>query len=139
MITELDLFYDQRNINLIFEGGIYNASLFLEERIDNKCFLKLSFYKRNICVEWRDFFNCISEIKNFHPNIIMLCKGYKYNVYPSRMTRQMGLGLKAYEMKLGKQATFEDLVDIFDYEIDGLSSKVEDQEIFYKKWLSSLR
>ena len=54
------------------------------------------------------------------------------------MTRQMGLGLKAYEMKLGYQATFNDLVGIFDFEDKDLTSSNKEQEEFYKKWLSSL-
>ncbi|SFU46455.1 hypothetical protein SAMN05428951_101841 [Pseudomonas sp. OV546] len=67
-----------------------------------------------------------------------LCKGAKINVTPSRMASQMSAGLVAYELTLGKQATFDDIVHLFDYEENNLTNNPQEQVDFYKKWLASL-
>ncbi|MDP1340691.1 hypothetical protein, partial [Klebsiella variicola] len=81
---------------------------------------------------------CLAKIRADFPHITFLCKGAKINVKPSRMASQMGAGLVAYEMILGEQATNENLVRLFDYEEDTLTSDPQEQINFFKKWLASL-
>lgn len=88
--------------------------------------------------EGRDMYACLAKIRAEFPHITFLCKGAKINVMPSRMASQMSAGLVAYEMNLGKQATNEDIVRIFDYEEENLTNDPKDQIDFFKKWLASL-
>lgn len=81
-----------------------------------------------------DFYECLGKIRKEHPNIKFLCKGSKINIRPSSMSSQMSLGIKAYELTLGKHSSPKDLVDIFDYEENDLTNSREEQEIFYMKW-----
>lgn len=73
-----------------------------------------------------------------HPEIKFLCKGAKLNVHPSRMSSQMSNGLVAYELKLGIPSEEEDIVRIFDYDDESITSNIEEQRAFYKKWIDSL-
>jgi len=68
----------------------------------------------------------------------ILCNGARVDVYPSRMSRQMSMGLKAYTLKLGVQASLRDLVDILDEaELEKIGTIVE-QINNYRLWVSSL-
>lgn len=91
-----------------------------------------------IVYEGRDMYVCLAKIRADFPHITFLCKGAKINVKPSRMASQMSAGLVAYEMILGEQATNENLVRLFDYEEDTLTSDPQEQINFFKKWLASL-
>jgi hypothetical protein len=88
--------------------------------------------------EGKDMYACLAKIRAESPHITFLCKGAKINVMPSRMASQMSAGLVAYEMILGKQATNEDIVRIFDYEEENLTNDPKEQIDFFKKWLASL-
>ena len=88
--------------------------------------------------EGRDMYVCLAKVRADLPHIIFLCKGAKINVMPSRMASQMSAGLVAYEMTLGKQATDESIVHIFDYEEENLTNDPKEQIVFFKKWLTSL-
>ena len=85
-----------------------------------------------------DFYVCFGILRADHPEIKFLCKGAKLNVHPSRMSSQMSSGLVAYELKPGKPSEEEDIVRIFDYENKNIISNIEEQKIFYKKWIESL-
>ncbi|WP_373778717.1 hypothetical protein [Glaesserella sp.] len=132
------LFKEEINLQLSKGSYLYNALAILEEKYDGICYLEINFSNEFVLTSGNDFFDCLCQLKEKHPDIILYCKGYKRNVYPSRMTRQMGKGLKAYEMTLGKQATREDLVGIFDFEDQDLTSSNNEQKNFYEKWLYSL-
>lgn len=88
--------------------------------------------------EGRDMYVCLAKIRADFPHITFLCKGAKLNVKPSRMASQMSAGLVAYEMTLGKQATNENIVHLFDYEEENLTNNPQEQIYFFKKWLASL-
>ncbi|ERH56800.1 MULTISPECIES: hypothetical protein [Pseudomonas] len=88
--------------------------------------------------EGRDMYVCLAKIRADFPHITFLCKGAKLNVKPSRMASQMSAGLVAYEMTLGKQATNENIVHLFDYEEENLTNNPQEQIDFFKKWLASL-
>ena len=86
----------------------------------------------------QDMYACLAKIRADFSHIKFLCKGAKINVKPSRMASQMGAGLVAYEMTLGKQATNENIVHLFDYEEENLTNNPQEQIDFFKKWLASL-
>lgn len=88
--------------------------------------------------EGRDMYVCLAKIRADFPHITFLCKGAKLNVKPSRMASQMSAGLVAYEMTLGKQATNENIVHLFDYEEENLTNNPQEQIDFFKKWIASL-
>lgn len=71
-------------------------------------------------------------------NQFILCNGSRIDVAPSRMSRQMGGGRKAYQLQKGKQALLEDLVDIFEPIKKEAVSTVAEQRSYYKKWINSL-
>ena len=85
-----------------------------------------------------DIYRCFAKMRADFPHIIFLCKGAKINVRPSSMASQMAAGLVAYELTLGKRATNEDIVHIFDYEEHNLTNDPQEQESFYKEWLISI-
>lgn len=55
------------------------------------------------------------------------------------MGRDMGAGLRAYKMTIGKHARMEDLVFIFDTGSDVEPCSVLEQRDFFEKWLNSSR
>ena len=63
------------------------------------------------------------------------CYGASLNVFPSAMARDMGQGLRAYKMTLGKHAKRTDLVGIFDEGTDIVPADVDAQEQFFRDWL----
>lgn len=63
------------------------------------------------------------------------CYGAMPNVYPSPMMRS---GTRAYRLEMGKPATMNMVVDIFDYVDVHSDSSVDQQDGFYKEWLASL-
>lgn len=67
-----------------------------------------------------------------------VCYGSSRNAYPSGMCCDMGQGLQAYRMTMGRPALLEDLVQIFDSGPDVLPVSVEEQDAFHEDWLRSL-
>lgn len=85
-----------------------------------------------------DMYKCLAKVRIEFPHIKFLCKGAKINVRPSSMASQMSGGMVAYELTLGKRATREDLVNIFDFEEHNLTSDPSEQYNFYKEWIASI-
>ncbi|RXK86141.1 hypothetical protein [Filimonas effusa] len=68
--------------------------------------------------------------------IIVLVNGSRRDVYPSGMTLVSSM---AYVNSLGKQASLDDLVDIFDECTNRtLLSSVQEQELYHEEWLKSI-
>jgi len=86
-----------------------------------------------------DLYLCLAKIREDLPHIKFLCKGSKLNVTPSRMCSQMSGGSVAYELKVGKPATFADIVHIFDHEENDIVQTLQEQKDFYREWLLSLK
>ncbi|WP_454867853.1 hypothetical protein [Pseudomonas farris] len=84
-----------------------------------------------------NFYKCFARLREDNPNIQFLCKGSKINVHPSSMSSQMSLGLKAYELTLGKTSSLNDVVYIFDYEDNNLTNDPYEQLSFYRRWIES--
>lgn len=85
-----------------------------------------------------DMYLCLAKVRVDFPRIQFLCKGAKINVRPSSMASQMSGGVVAYELTLGKRTTREDLVHIFDYEENNLTNDPQEQQRFYKEWITSI-
>lgn len=85
-----------------------------------------------------DFFAALCEARRrFERNgHRLLCYGASRNVWPSGMAREMGAGLKAYQLTRGHRAAV--LKDIFDTGADVVPSTVAEQEAFWREWLDSL-
>lgn len=84
-----------------------------------------------------DFYKCFGHLREDHQDITFLCKGAKINVHPSTMSSQMTLGVKAYELTMGKHATRDDIVNIFEYEDSNLTNDPNVQQDFFIQWFNS--
>jgi hypothetical protein len=72
-------------------------------------------------------------------NWMICCKGARRNVWPSAMSRQMGGGIKAYVLEMGRQGRVDSLIEIFDEDSPESYSTVADQEAYAHAWFESLR
>ncbi|MDF7775761.1 hypothetical protein P1X14_10930 [Sphingomonas sp. AOB5] len=91
-------------------------------------------------VDAPDFFHALQLIRQrvLEPmGLIPFCYGASLKVWPSGMSRDMGLGLTAYKIETGEQAS--DLVNIFDEGHDVIPASVRNQEEFAQSWFASLR
>ena len=124
-------------INIINNGKIEKNKLFLSE-IEDEINLKIEI-KRTIYFSKSDnIFDSVVELRKKLElnNIYLLCNASAINVYPSGMQKEFG-GAKAYKLQMGKQATLNDVVDIFDYDNELKIGSVKEQEEFYENWLES--
>ena len=67
-----------------------------------------------------------------------LCNGARIDINPSSMAQQAGASRKAYRLRLGAQATREDLLDIFAPTEKSSVSTLSDQKEYHRKWIASL-
>jgi hypothetical protein len=134
---------DRYPVRLVNQAGEGSEGLFaLDEDPDTeRCRLTLQYPGGEIRAEALDYFEALCQIrkeletKGWRP----VCFGSSENVYPSGMCRDMGMGLKAYRMELGRQAALADLVMIFDTAPDLQPVSVEDQRRFFERWVRSLQ
>ena len=125
------------------KNDIINSELFLlDESPDNEDMVVLGivFGDRCIKIENDNFFDALKELRKVleKENIQIMCNGAAKNVFPSPMQFSMGNTRKAYKLSYGKQATLEDMVDIFECE-DGLEFVGVDEQLdFYNKWVNSI-
>jgi len=68
----------------------------------------------------------------------LLCNGARLDVYPSRMSRDMGRGFSAYKIIPGRQAQMSDLVRILDPAPADAIASVSEQMAFYQNWIKSI-
>jgi hypothetical protein len=104
------------------------------------CLLVCRYRGQTISAQEDDFFEALVSIRRrlqAH-GLMPYCYGASLNVFPSGMFRDMGSGLQAYKLTLGKQARMADLVGIFDEGIDVVPADVDAQEQFFRDWLGSL-
>ena len=87
-----------------------------------------------------DCFSALCKIRTvLEARLLRLrCYGAGRNVHPSAMSQGMGIGNFAYKITMGRPARSLDIVDIFDTgpEVDAVT--VEDQRLFFERWISSL-
>ena len=122
-------------------GGAEESALFTEEENNDLCRLVCEYRGKTIVSEASDYFEtlCVIRLELEKEGLIPFCYGASLNVYPSAMARQMGKGMAAYKMEMGKSASFESLVRIFEQGTDIIPSPVARQKEFFDDWLASLR
>ncbi|HEY8991376.1 MAG TPA: hypothetical protein VIM46_05330, partial [Luteolibacter sp.] len=88
-----------------------------------------------------DYFDAFSRIREQleTEHLIPFCYGASLNVFPSGMARDMSAGLSAYRLAMGRHASREDLVRIFDAGPDVIPSSVANQRKHFDDWIQSLR
>ena len=124
-------------INIINNGKIEKNKLFLSE-IEDEINLKIEIERTIYFSKSDNIFDSIVELRKKLElnNIYLLCNASAINVYPSGMQKEFG-GTKAYKLQMGKQATLNDVVDIFDYDNGLKIGSVKEQEEFYESWIES--
>ncbi len=102
--------------------------------------LSLAFDGNTITEYADDYFSAMCALRGKLENqqIQMVCYGASRTVYLSGMALSMGAGEQAYRLTLGKSALHADLVSIFDSGSDVIPATVDDQQAFYRQWLTSL-
>jgi hypothetical protein len=129
-----------KTIQIIRNKNVENVEFCIEECLSVKvmCILTATFAdKTTIRIVGVDFFDCFVQLREKTPNIIYYCKGAKINVYPSSMSRDMGKGLTAYQIIIGKPVNKDDIVKIFDFDDVNITTPKKQKE-FYDNWLKSL-
>jgi len=106
-----------------------------------ECRLTLSYASGDLQGVGTDFFEAFCRIREQLANsgIFPVCYGASRTVYPSGMARDMGAGLKAYRLHMGRQAQSDDLVHIFDSGPDVEVATVEAQKTFAEAWFDQFR
>lgn len=141
----LDLLLMEREhfvVNLRNASGEEIGGAFcLEEGEDGGCQLTLEFAGETLVATESDYFEALVRLRQslWAKGFVPLCYGASKNVYPSGMGRDMGSGLKAYRMQLGRHARQRDLVFIFDTCADIEPASPEDQRAFFESWLQTPR
>lgn len=100
-----------------------------------------SLYAEPLAFTDDDLFECLVALRKAleAKNWKLLCNGSRPDVYPSRMSRQMGGGRRAYVHKIGEQAKRQDTVDIFDYAAPEVVKNIDEQVLFRQTWFNSLK
>jgi hypothetical protein len=90
--------------------------------------------------EAADLFDALSAAREYFDarGCALLCAGARRDVWPSRMSRSMGGGRKAYITELGKQARRACLIGIFDHAAPETIGTVEEQRAYHRDWIDSL-
>lgn len=122
-------------------GSDDETAIFTEEDADGLCRLLCEYRGKLISSEAQDYFEALSNIRLEleKENLIPFCYGASLNVFPSRMARDMGRGMVAYKIEMGKQAGQESVVRIFEQGADVIPSSVLSQKKYFSDWIVSLR
>ena len=125
-------------INLIGGEDDETATLTTESR-DGRCHITFRYRDRVIEASATDYFKAFSQIRlQLEPErLIPFCYGASLNVFPSGMARDMGSGLSAYRLTIGRTPAKDALVRIFDSGPDVIPASVANQEQHYNDWLKS--
>jgi hypothetical protein len=131
---------EQHRLRLVGGHGDETAVFTLLDD-DTRCRLRCDYRERTIESTATDFFQALCELRTVlaEDGLMPACYGASLNVYPSGMARDMGQGLKAYRMTMGRHARLEDLVDIFSEGPDVVPASVAAQEQFWRNWLATPR
>lgn len=130
---------DQYTIYLI-GGEDDEQAVFELVEVGDMCQLNCSYRGKVAQSQATDFFEALCQIRNQlgREGLIPFCYGASMNVYPSGMARQMGAGLKAYKIEMGRQAKMADLVEIFAAGPDVIPCSVDMQREHFDQWIASL-
>jgi hypothetical protein len=133
---------EQHSVQLVNTAGSFEQALFVLDEDDDAedCRLILKFSGGEIAATAADFFDalCQVRIELETRGWQAICYGSSRHVYPSGMCRDMGMGLKAYRLQIGRPAKLADLVSIFAPGPDVDPVSVQEQRQFFEDWLKSL-
>ncbi len=126
------------------EGEIIEGILKLYEESPNDedmVLIELTVDSNTISFQDENFFEAFQALRRHleERHIQIMCNGAAINVYPSPMQLSMGVGRSAYKLNVGKPATTEDIVDIFEYEGNLKFVGIEEQLNYYISWSKSLK
>lgn len=116
------------------------VGLFLLDTEGYECYLTLRCELGEFQAKQWNFFDALCLIRQeleelgWRPH----CYGSSRAVYPSNMCRDQGRGMVAYRMEMGRVASQDDLVEIFQTGPDIELASVEEQRKFYEDWRKSL-
>ena len=125
-----------REVTIAGSSGIQGATLSLSN-VGSYCLLTLKLADGRIWTATEpDYFECLVSIRRSleKNDLAICCQGARKDVWASGMARDMGAGLRAYVLKEGRNASVDDLVDIFDPAPAEVVATVAEQEIYAKKW-----
>jgi hypothetical protein len=131
---------EQHTVYLIGGNGGETAIFTLFDERDH-CRLRCAYRDKALEASATDFFQALCDVRGLlaKDGLIPFCYGASLNVYPSGMARDMGQGLKAYKLAVGRHARIDDLVEIFAEGPDVIPASVALQERFYRDWLAAPR
>ena len=128
----------EHTIHIIGDGHDEAATVIATFR-DRMCHVSLRHCDRHIEAVAFDFFEAFSEVRLQleSEHLTPVCYGSSLNVFPSGMCRDMGSGLSAYRLTLGRKPSGDDIVGIFDSGPDVIPVSVADQKKHFWRWLRS--
>lgn len=93
----------------------------------------------NFCEE--NYFKALLMFREYleKNSLQLLCNGAMKEVYPSPMQMSMGCCRTGYIQKMGKQASSDDIVDLFEFEPSLTYSTIKEQLEYHNLWLSSFQ
>lgn len=117
-------------------GELENITLELSREGYNCCLTANSIITGKLTFSEYDYWECLTKLRLIleAKGYLILCRGAKKNIVLSGMCRDMGSGLKGYEVKLGRKSSMSHLVSVFE-PIENDAVTIEEQEQFKKKWL----
>jgi len=134
---QLGFAMDEHLIFLIGGGDDESGKLVTSIKKD-VCHIAFDYRGRSLDAKASDYFEafCQIRLRLEEDGLIPFCYGASLNVYPSGTARDMGLGLKAYKLTIGKHARMQDLVEIFTAGEDVIPAFVSTQQEFYRTWIN---
>lgn len=113
---------------------------FDEDSSPRPCAIELSLNGRKIKAAAEHYFAALLQLREEleKESTFLLVHGASRDVWPSGMAMEMGGGLVAYRMRMGKQALRSDLVKIFESGPEVQPCTVAEQRKFRDEWFNSL-
>ncbi|MGA2348582.1 MAG: hypothetical protein ABSF93_21400 [Candidatus Sulfotelmatobacter sp.] len=105
------------------------------------CHIAVCYRDKKIEESASDFFEALCGVRARleKEGLNLFCYGSSLDVRPSGMGRDMGLGMQAYRMTIGKVAQISDLVGIFDVGPGITPATVAEQKEYFERWRKSER
>ena len=125
------------------DGGVSRGEFLLWEQSPadaSAVRLAVSVGDVNFVRDGDEFFTALCDVRDDLETLGLVpqCYGASRNVYPSGMSREMGVCEKAYRLVPGIPGQMADLVNIFDDGPDVDPVSVSVQQAFFEDWTRSL-
>jgi hypothetical protein len=132
---------DERHRVYLIGGNDDETAIFTLFDEGEHCRLRCEYRDKAVESTATDFFQALCNVRSLlaKDSLIPFCYGASLDVYPSGMARDMGRGLRAYKLAVGRHAKIDNLVEIFAEGPDVIPASVAAQEEFYHGWLASPR